>query len=57
MTFFNLGLHSFPEKSETVIPVEAAPAPATSESPAPPVENSQTTEGNRELTLLSSLVH
>ncbi|XP_008496476.1 myosin-binding protein C, cardiac-type [Calypte anna] len=33
-----------PEKSETVIPAEAAPAPAASESPAPPVESSQNTE-------------
>uniref|UniRef100_A0A8C3KEB2 Myosin binding protein C3 n=1 Tax=Calidris pygmaea TaxID=425635 RepID=A0A8C3KEB2_9CHAR len=51
MTFSN---HSFPEKSETVTPAEAAPAPAVSESPAPPVESCQNTEGNRELTLLSS---
>uniref|UniRef100_A0A8C3KCK7 Myosin binding protein C3 n=1 Tax=Calidris pygmaea TaxID=425635 RepID=A0A8C3KCK7_9CHAR len=42
MTFSN---HSFPEKSETVTPAEAAPAPAVSESPAPPVESCQNTEG------------
>uniref|UniRef100_A0A8C4UXQ6 Myosin binding protein C3 n=1 Tax=Falco tinnunculus TaxID=100819 RepID=A0A8C4UXQ6_FALTI len=53
MTFSNLGLHSFPEKSETVTPAEAAPAPAAPEPPAPPVESSQNTEGNRELTLLT----
>uniref|UniRef100_A0A803VL99 Myosin binding protein C3 n=1 Tax=Ficedula albicollis TaxID=59894 RepID=A0A803VL99_FICAL len=40
-----LGLHSFPEKSETVTPAEAVPAPAASESPAPPAESSQHTEG------------
>uniref|UniRef100_A0A8B9DGA5 Myosin-binding protein C, cardiac-type n=1 Tax=Anser cygnoides TaxID=8845 RepID=A0A8B9DGA5_ANSCY len=33
-----------PEKSETVTPAEAAPAPAASELPAPPVESSQNTE-------------
>ncbi|NXX23451.1 MYPC3 protein, partial [Podargus strigoides] len=33
-----------PEKSETVTPVEAAPTPAASELPAPPVESSQNTE-------------
>uniref|UniRef100_A0A8C3KGW6 Myosin-binding protein C, cardiac-type n=1 Tax=Calidris pygmaea TaxID=425635 RepID=A0A8C3KGW6_9CHAR len=38
---------------EPVTPAEAAPAPAVSESPAPPVESCQNTEGNRELTLLS----
>uniref|UniRef100_A0A8C3KF84 Myosin-binding protein C, cardiac-type n=1 Tax=Calidris pygmaea TaxID=425635 RepID=A0A8C3KF84_9CHAR len=39
---------------EPVTPAEAAPAPAVSESPAPPVESCQNTEGNRELTLLST---
>uniref|UniRef100_A0A8B9CKD5 Myosin-binding protein C, cardiac-type n=1 Tax=Anser brachyrhynchus TaxID=132585 RepID=A0A8B9CKD5_9AVES len=34
-----------PEKSETVTPAEAAPAPAASELPTPPVESSQNTEG------------
>uniref|UniRef100_A0A8B9TH61 Myosin binding protein C3 n=1 Tax=Anas platyrhynchos TaxID=8839 RepID=A0A8B9TH61_ANAPL len=33
-----------PEKSETVTPAEAAPAPAASELPAPPAESSQNTE-------------
>uniref|UniRef100_A0A8B9CKH5 Myosin-binding protein C, cardiac-type n=1 Tax=Anser brachyrhynchus TaxID=132585 RepID=A0A8B9CKH5_9AVES len=33
-----------PEKSETVTPAEAAPAPAASELPTPPVESSQNTE-------------
>lgn len=54
MTFSNLGLHSFPEKSETVTPAEAAPVPAAPESSAPPVESCQNTEGNRELTLIKS---
>uniref|UniRef100_A0A8B9ZIB8 Myosin binding protein C3 n=1 Tax=Anas platyrhynchos TaxID=8839 RepID=A0A8B9ZIB8_ANAPL len=44
--FSNLGLHPFPEKSETVTPAEAAPAPAASELPAPPAESSQNTEVN-----------
>lgn len=57
MTFSNFGSHVFPEKSETVTSAEAAPAPAASETPAPPVESSQNTEGNRELALLSSLIH
>lgn len=57
MTFSNLGIHSFAEKSETVTPAEAAPVPVASESPTPPAEGSQNTEGNRKLTLLSSLVH
>lgn len=48
MTFSNLVLHSFPEKSETVTPAEAAPAPAASDLPAPPAESSQNTEGNWE---------
>uniref|UniRef100_A0A8B9VT72 Myosin binding protein C3 n=1 Tax=Anas zonorhyncha TaxID=75864 RepID=A0A8B9VT72_9AVES len=52
--FSNLGLHPFPEKSETVTPAEAAPAPAASELPAPPAESSQNTEGNKELLLLVS---
>uniref|UniRef100_A0A8C3CTG1 Myosin binding protein C3 n=1 Tax=Cairina moschata TaxID=8855 RepID=A0A8C3CTG1_CAIMO len=55
--FSNLGSHPFPEKSETVTPAEAAPAPAASELPAPPAESSQNTEGNKELLLLVSLVH
>uniref|UniRef100_A0A8B9DG94 Myosin-binding protein C, cardiac-type n=1 Tax=Anser cygnoides TaxID=8845 RepID=A0A8B9DG94_ANSCY len=37
---------------KTVTPAEAAPAPAASELPAPPVESSQNTEGNKELLLL-----
>lgn len=57
MTFSDLGLHSFPEKSETVTPAGAVPAPAVSESPAPPAESSQNREGNRKLTLSSSLVY
>uniref|UniRef100_A0A8C3VHE3 Myosin binding protein C3 n=1 Tax=Catharus ustulatus TaxID=91951 RepID=A0A8C3VHE3_CATUS len=43
MTFSNLGLHSFLEKSETVTPAEAVPAPAASESPAPPAESGNIT--------------
>lgn len=57
MTFSDCGLHVFPEKSETVTPAEPAPAPAATESPAPPAESSQNTEGNREVALLSCLVH
>lgn len=51
MTFSNLGLHSFLEKSEIVTPAEAVPASAATESPAPPAESSQNTEGNIDLTL------